>query len=326
MGETESFLTRATVGGSGIEVTERPDRSIIRVSNDSGKGAMTFHRVFDGVGLAFNDFRMDSYDSGFVVNSDVLCIDHCCEGRIEQPMSGSAYSYVAAGDIKIDDRTRHTGMFVLPLGHYRGITVSFELDRAQRSIEHALGGFPVNLRALRERFCQNGDPLIVHDAPGAEHVFSELYSVPDAVREAYFQIKVLELLLFLQVLDPSPASERRVYFYRSQVEKVKSARDLMVSDLTVEHTIDELAERFDLPSTAFKTCFKGVYGVPPYAYLRAFRMERAAALLRDTDLRVADIGLAVGYDSPSKFTAAFKAVIGQTPTVYRRERAVRGRR
>ncbi|MFR1637761.1 MAG: helix-turn-helix domain-containing protein [Eggerthellaceae bacterium] len=50
-------------------------------------------------------------------------------------------------------------------------------------------------------------------------------------------------------------------------------------------------------------------------------MERAAALLRETDLRVADIGLAVGYDSPSKFTAAFKAVIGQTPTVHRRDRA-----
>ena len=94
--------------------------------------------------------------------------------------------------------------------------------------------------------------------------------------------------------------ERRPYFYRAQVEKVKAARDFMVSDLTVEHTIDELADRFDLPPTAFKTCFKGVYGLPPYAYLRTFRMERAAALLRETDLRVADIGLAVGYDSPSK--------------------------
>ena len=161
----------------------------------------------------------------------------------------------------------------------------------------------------------------MHDAPGAEHIFCELYSVPDEIRATYFQLKVLELLLFLQVLDPGPVRERRPYFYRAQVEKVKAARDFMVADLTVEHTIDELADRFDLPPTAFKTCFKGVYGLPPYAYLRTFRMERAAALLRETDLRVADIGLAVGYDSPSKFTAAFKAVIGQTPTVHRRDRA-----
>ena len=251
----------------------------------------------------------------------MLCIDHCREGRIEQPVAGGAYSYVASGDLKIDDRSRHTGMFVLPLGHYRGITVSFDLARAERSIAQALGGFPVDLRALRDRFCRGGDPFIMHDAPGAEHIFCELYSVPDEIRATYFQLKVLELLLFLQVLDPGPVRERRPYFYRAQVEKVKAARDFMVSDLTVEHTIDELADRFDLPPTAFKTCFKGVYGLPPYAYLRTFRMERAAALLRETDLRVADIGLAVGYDSPSKFTAAFKAVIGQTPTVHRRDRA-----
>ena len=74
-----------------------------------------------------------------------------------------------------------------------------------------------------------------------------------------------------------------------------------------------------MPLTAFKACFKGVYGMPPFAYLRARRMERAAQLLRDTGLRVADIGLMVGYDSPSKFTAAFKDVIGQTPTAYRRQ-------
>ena len=218
------------------------------------------------------------------------------------------------------DRFQH-GQVEAALDAVRIYGVHNDLARAERSIAQALGGFPVDLRALRDRFCRGGDPFIMHDAPGAEHIFCELYSVPDEIRATYFQLKVLELLLFLQVLDPGPVRARRPYFYRAQVEKVKAARDFMVSDLTVEHTIDELADRFDLPPTAFKTCFKGVYGLPPYAYLRTFRMERAAALLRETDLRVADIGLAVGYDSPSKFTAAFKAVIGQTPTVHRRDRA-----
>ena len=63
-----------------------------------------------------------------------------------------------------------------------------------------------------------GDPFIMHDAPGAEHIFCELYSVPDEIRATYFQLKVLELLLFLQVLDPGPVRERRPYFYRAQVE------------------------------------------------------------------------------------------------------------
>lgn len=306
--------------GPGTEVVERDGQTFVLVSNASGEGTMAVCQVFPGVSILYNDFHMAECDSGFAASGEVLCIDHCLEGRIEQPVAGGAYSYVAAGDLKIDDRTRHTGRFVLPLSHYRGITVSFELGRAERSIERALGGFPVDLRALRDRFCTGGDPLIMRGIPGVEHVFSELYSVPDRIREPYCRIKVLELLLFLQVLEPAPEAERRPYFYRSQVEKVKAARDLMVEDLAVERTLDELAELFGLPLTAFKSCFKGVYGMPPYAYLRTCRMERAAQLLRDTGMRVADIGLAVGYDSPSKFAAAFKDVAGATPTAYRRER------
>lgn len=313
-------IPRSCKPGAGVRMVHGAGQDVIHVQSDSGEGTMTFFEVFPGVSLSYNDFHMDRYDSGFVVDGSVLCIDHCREGRIEQPVSGGAYSYVAAGDLKIDDRTRHTGEFVLPLAHYHGITVSFEIERAAASIEQALGGFPVDLRALRDRFCVGGDPLIMHDAPGVEHIFSELYSVPEEIRSTYFRIKVLELLLFLQVLEPNAKVERRPYFYRSQVEKVKAARDLMVSDLAVERTTEELAERFGLPLTAFKSCFRGVYGMPPYAYIRAYRMEHAASLLRDTDMRVADIGLVVGYDSPSKFTAAFRAVMGDTPTGYRRTR------
>lgn len=302
-----------------IDVLTEASRTTLRMCNETGEGRMSFTEVFPGVSLAYNHFCMDGYDSGFATEEEVLCIDHCREGRIEQPVSKGAYSYVAAGDLKIDDRTRHTGRFILPLSHYRGITITFELPRAQRSIEDALDGFSVDLRALRKRFCKDGDPLIVHDAPGVEHIFSELYSVPVGIRSPYFKIKILELLLFLQVFEPCPAEERRPYFYRAQVEKVKFARDLMVTDLSSDCTLNDLAERVGLPLTAFKSCFKGVYGMPPYAYLRAFRMEHAASLLRDTEARIADIGLSVGYDSPSKFTAAFKGVMGQTPTAYRHD-------
>ena len=52
---------------------------------------------------------------------------------------------------------------------------------------------------------------------------------------------------------------------------------------------------------------------------RAFvSMERAAALLRETDLSVAEIAGQVGYESQSKFTAAFKEQFGQLPKEYRR--------
>ena len=53
--------------------------------------------------------------------------------------------------------------------------------------------------------------------------------------------------------------------------------------------------------------------------MRALRMDRAALLLRkEPETSVTEIAGAVGYDSSSKFAAAFRAVKGQTPLEYRR--------
>jgi len=79
-----------------------------------------------------------------------------------------------------------------------------------------------------------------------------------------------------------------------------------------------------LSLAGFKDCFKGVYGMPPYGYLKSCRMERASELLLSGDLPIADIAGIVGYDSPSKFTAAFKESMGLTPTAYRLHEGKRG--
>jgi AraC-type DNA-binding domain-containing proteins len=67
-----------------------------------------------------------------------------------------------------------------------------------------------------------------------------------------------------------------------------------------------------------KTCFKGVYGTSIFAYMRAYRMNRAAVLLRTgRQESVAEVAGRVGYDSPSKFAVAFKEVMGKSPLEYR---------
>ena len=147
------------------------EHTVYRLGGADGEVVQTVYPVFPGIEIVYHDVHATACAMQRTRAPGCLEIHHCREGRIEQPVAGGAYSYVASGDLKIDDRSRHTGMFVLPLGHYRGITVSFDLARAERSIAQALGGFPVDLRALRDRFCRGGDPFIMHDAPGAEHIF-----------------------------------------------------------------------------------------------------------------------------------------------------------
>ena len=64
--------------------------------------------------------------------------------------------------------------------------------------------------------------------------------------------------------------------------------------------------------------FKQIYGNSLAAHMKEHRMEKAASLLRETELSVAEIAGQVGYESQSKFTAAFKEQFGQLPKEYRR--------
>ena len=67
-----------------------------------------------------------------------------------------------------------------------------------------------------------------------------------------------------------------------------------------------------------KRCFKGMYGAPVYTYLRTYRLQIAEKLLREGQLSVGEIAVEIGYTNPNKFTSAFRAEYGMTPTEYKK--------
>lgn len=83
-------------------------------------------------------------------------------------------------------------------------------------------------------------------------------------------------------------------------------------------TIEFLANRASVSPTKLKLVFRRAFGAPLFAHIRKEKMHWAARELATTDTRVIDIAEACGYDNPSKFSAAFRAVMGQTPCSYRK--------
>ena len=63
--------------------------------------------------------------------------------------------------------------------------------------------------------------------------------------------------------------------------------------------------------------FRRAFGDSPHGYLLTRRLERAAALLRGTDMQVAEICLSVGLSSLGSFTTSFTRTFGCSPTAYR---------
>jgi AraC-like DNA-binding protein len=81
--------------------------------------------------------------------------------------------------------------------------------------------------------------------------------------------------------------------------------------------VDDMAAAAGLSRAHFSREFRGAFGEPPHAYLLTRRLERAAALLRNTDRSVADVCFSVGLQSVGSFTASFTRTYGISPTAYR---------
>jgi len=90
-------------------------------------------------------------------------------------------------------------------------------------------------------------------------------------------------------------------------------------DLAQRFTQTELARMACMGTTQFKTRFKEATGLSLRDYLVKARMEKARALLRNTDTPILSIALATGYDDVAAFSRRFKAYFGQPPKFYKRK-------
>ena len=95
------------------------------------------------------------------------------------------------------------------------------------------------------------------------------------------------------------------------------AKDLVDARYREPLDVRALARAAHLSPAHFSREFRRAFGEPPHKYLLTRRLERAAALLRNTDHTVADICLAVGLRSVGLFTSTFGRVFGLSPTAYR---------
>ncbi len=95
------------------------------------------------------------------------------------------------------------------------------------------------------------------------------------------------------------------------------AKDLADARYFEPLEVDDLAAAVGLSKAHFSREFRRAFGESPYVYLLTRRLERAAALLRNTDHSVAEVCLEVGLRGVGSFTTSFKRMYGMTPMAYR---------
>jgi AraC-like DNA-binding protein len=101
------------------------------------------------------------------------------------------------------------------------------------------------------------------------------------------------------------------------VRHLLRAKDLIDARYREPLEVAALARAAHLSPAHFTREFRRAFGETPHQYLLTRRLERAAALLRNTDHSVADICATVGLRSVGSFTTSFGRTFGLSPTAYR---------
>jgi transcriptional regulator GlxA family with amidase domain len=106
------------------------------------------------------------------------------------------------------------------------------------------------------------------------------------------------------------------------LRRLLRAKDRMDAASQEEWPVTRLARVSGVSVAHFARSFKHAFGVPPHRYLLTRRVERAIALLRDTELSVTEIAFQTGWNSLGTFGRVFRDITGDSPGAVRvRERA-----
>src|SRR5260221_10164893 len=100
--------------------------------------------------------------------------------------------------------------------------------------------------------------------------------------------------------------------------RLRKVRAMMVAHLADAFSLIRLAREAGMSEFHFSRAFKRTTGLTPSQYFIDLRLEKARRLLRETNRSAIEIGLDVGYTSPSHFARIFCREVGISPTEYRR--------
>jgi transcriptional regulator GlxA family with amidase domain len=106
------------------------------------------------------------------------------------------------------------------------------------------------------------------------------------------------------------------------LRRLLRAKDRMDATSEEDWPVERLAEVSGVSHAHFARSFKDAFGVPPHRYLLTRRIERAKALLRDSDMPIIEIAFQTGWNSLGTFGRVFRDITGESPRELRtREQA-----
>ncbi|NFA44323.1 AraC family transcriptional regulator [Clostridium botulinum] len=305
--------------GSDISLLNKKENyTVIDYGKIDGKGILSIYNLFKGVQLVFIDFKSETCLHSSRLIDNIFEINYCFEGRFECEFPNHTFTYLGEGDLAINSMENLAINSSFPLKIYYGICILIDMDVASSEINNLLNFFSISLNDIYNQLNLKENCYVCRSTSKIKHIFCELYENKEDIDINYAKIKLIELLHFFSTL--SLENKYDVQYYTSnQVYKVKHIRDHIIEHDDRRFSLDKLTKEHEISLTLFKRCFKEIYGDTPYSYVRKYKMNKAALMLRLKNININEIAISLGYKNASKFSEAFKSVMGTTPSEYRKK-------
>lgn len=256
------------------------------------------------------DFGLD-----FGSDQKYLRVNICKYGRCEF-INGQRSKYLCAGEAAIDRGQTDDSSFVFSGKDYVGIEIVMQPDQTASD-------FPL-LEILRKSLTrlqpseQQASLFFTDASDYTMHMVDELirYAIEGSDSDI-ITIKSAEILHNLGTDLADAKSKLRTFATNTQAEIARDVFETLTNSPEKRVTAATFARRYNISETAVKNYFKNIYGHSFMEFRAKVRMEKAAQLLSDSNLSIADVAQAVGYKSRAKFSDAFRKRYDLTPSEYR---------
>ena len=272
---------------------------------ENGKFVITEYEIFKGVRVFYNDIHTSKITSSIPkdsLNERRYEINHCREGRFECVLRDGTVTYFA---INLISNSSKESFF--PISHYHGVTFCItpsEFDDELHLLEKMFG---IKYEEVLANLCNDNKLFIQRATSEIEHIFFEMYKVPDDILIVYLKVKFQELFLYLTTVQNNASYSDRQYFAKNNIEIAKKINAYVLKNYNRTLPYEKLSEKFHIKITTMKNCYNSVFGETVND-----------TIIKESSLSITEIALQVGYTDHSKFSNAFKKKYKITPSEYRK--------
>ncbi|AFM22999.1 helix-turn-helix transcriptional regulator [Desulfomonile tiedjei] len=226
---------------------------------------------------------------------------------------------MAAGSNGIFHLPKTTGIIERPQGEYVCVaSIVAAPDFLHSYFRDVLDRMPKRFRHILEGSHHGQFAWFGSNSPAKVGAFSEILHCPypEEYRALFRESRALEFLAIQirdfvdsergKALSPTPLRS-------DDVERIRAARDRLIADLEHPPSLQELAAAVGINDRKLKTGFRQVFGTSVFGYYREYRMQAAHEILQTGNGNITEAAMAVGYQSLSHFSQAFRKRFGLRP-------------